>query len=756
MFLQGSLSHRTESWLSDTERWVKTVMIEIKATHRAPIKLGHTGENEAVRVAFSLLPFKETFPDGVPALLARRKGDATAYPVPLAVEEYTAYWTVTRADTEKAGFGQCELQWIVGNTLAKSDKFDFFVVKALEAGAEAPDAPSKAWFEAIQGQIGDLSKLTTEAKENLVAAVNEAARTGGGSGGGTIEMRVSDGYIQYSNDGVTWENLIAVSDLKGEAGPQGLKGDTGPQGPQGIPGEKGADGAAGKDGSDGYSPEATVTPINGGAKIIVKDRSGTTSANVMNGAQGPKGDKGDPGAQGPVGPKGDPGATDFSLGITGAQVGQIAKITAVDASGKPTKWEPVDMPSGGVSGDVTNIITYPVAQRYEVSDYYKYVSYTQATLNADGTLNESGIGFTTDYLPVIPGETLFLSNTVTTKVAFFSKSKEYIGQITVASGQTNYTVPENAALARFENQYNGGNTVRFECREKPQQGITRLKDLIFSPLYSSVDLFVTGDSNTYGYGLSDRENEGWAYLFEKMLATITEIHVGYMSPYAHALAYSGYGNGANFRTGSRLAIYTDAQSVTLNYDMEYSGTWKWYVNDVEQAETEKTISGLGDGVKKVEVRFTGGQTINPYLSISKTITVTNKALIGCGIGNCPIEAGHDWMVLMVGTNNRNGVGGMIGAGKSYLAYAGKGTYIVPFPNRKTDASYVASQAQVYGELTSTLRSINYEICDASDFGYAFIQDDSLYQPDMIHCSAKGHKAIANIVGGKLGFPVTSL
>lgn len=492
-------------------------MIEIKATHRAPIKLGHTGENEAVRVAFSLLPFKETFPDGVPSLLARRKGDASAYPVPLTIEADTAYWAVTRADTEKAGFGQCELQWLVGNTLAKSDKFDFFVVKALEAGAEAPDAPSKAWFEAIQTQIGDLSKLTTKAKENLVAAINEAARTGGGSGGGTIDMRVSGGYIQYSNDGVTWENLIAVSDLKGEAGPQGLKGDTGPQGPQGIPGEKGeagpqgprgetgpqgerglkgdagpqgvpgekgadgakgdtgpqgergpqgiqgpqgipgetgpqgergpqgpkgdkgdpgpkgetgsgfvvkgyygtvsalqtsvknpavgdaygvgasepydiyiydgvtrtwinngplqgakgdpgpkgdkgdpgakgADGAAGKDGSDGYSPEATVTPINGGAKIIIKDKTGTTSANVMNGAQGPKGDSYTltPADKSEIaeavvagGVQAELGDEPVSLGITGAQVGQIAKITAVDTNGKPTKWEPVDMEGGG-------------------------------------------------------------------------------------------------------------------------------------------------------------------------------------------------------------------------------------------------------------------------------------------------------------------------------------------------------------------------------------------------------------------------
>lgn len=35
------------------------------------------------------------------------------------------------------------------------------------------------------------------------------------------------------------------------------------------------------------------------------------------------------------------------LGITGAQVGQIAKITTVDDTGKPTAWEAVDMPSGG-------------------------------------------------------------------------------------------------------------------------------------------------------------------------------------------------------------------------------------------------------------------------------------------------------------------------------------------------------------------------------------------------------------------------
>ncbi len=256
-------------------------MNEFTATHLAPIKLGHTGENEAVRVTFSLVPFKEEFPGGRPALLVKPPKGGNAYPVALTSEGDTAYWTITAADTAVAGFGQCELQWYAGDTLAKSDKFDFIVVPALEAGAEPPDEPSKRWFDAIQAQIGDLSKLTTKAKDNLVAAINEAARSGGGSGGGTIDMRVSGGYIQYSNDGVTWENLIAVSELKGEAGPQG------------VPGEKGADGAKGDTGPQGERGPQGIP----GAQGI----PGETGPQGERGPQGPKGDKGDPGQKGETG-----------------------------------------------------------------------------------------------------------------------------------------------------------------------------------------------------------------------------------------------------------------------------------------------------------------------------------------------------------------------------------------------------------------------------------------------------------------------
>ena len=38
--------------------------------------------------------------------------------------------------------------------------------------------------------------------------------------------------------------------------------------------------------------------------------------------------------------------TDISLGVTGASVGDIIKVKAVDASGKPTAWEAAGLPSG--------------------------------------------------------------------------------------------------------------------------------------------------------------------------------------------------------------------------------------------------------------------------------------------------------------------------------------------------------------------------------------------------------------------------
>ena len=116
-------------------------------------------------------------------------------------------------------------------------------------------------------------------------------------------------------------------------GPKGDKGDTGPQGPKGDTGATGTQGLKGDTGPQGPK--------------------GDTGATGATGPQGPKGDKGDTGPQGPQGEQGPAGVADISLSVTGATVGQIAKITAVDGSGKPTAWEAVDdrLPNASPSDD---------------------------------------------------------------------------------------------------------------------------------------------------------------------------------------------------------------------------------------------------------------------------------------------------------------------------------------------------------------------------------------------------------------------
>ena len=126
------------------------------------------------------------------------------------------------------------------------------------SGDTSTSATLPVWAQ-IEAMIGSLDDLTTEAKNNLVAAINEAAQSGGGA---SIAMRVDGEYIQYSTDeGKTWVNLIAKADLKGD---------------------KGADG---KDGTNGITPHIGD---NGNWYI-----GSTDTGKSSRGATGAKGDKGD-------------------------------------------------------------------------------------------------------------------------------------------------------------------------------------------------------------------------------------------------------------------------------------------------------------------------------------------------------------------------------------------------------------------------------------------------------------------------------
>lgn len=135
---------------------------------------------------------------------------------------------------------------------------DFVVHKRAKPAGYVYTPTDQMTLQTIQRQIGDLADLTTEAKDTLVAAINEVARTGGA---GSMDLRVADGYIQYSTDGgSTRTNLIAVADLKGA---KGDKGEPGGKGDPGTPGAAGPAGAPGKDGAPGAPGKDGHTPVKG-------------------------------------------------------------------------------------------------------------------------------------------------------------------------------------------------------------------------------------------------------------------------------------------------------------------------------------------------------------------------------------------------------------------------------------------------------------------------------------------------------------
>ena len=63
------------------------------------------------------------------------------------------------------------------------------------------------------------------------------------------------------------------------------------------------------------------------------------------------------------------GGTDISLGLTSATVGQTIKVKAVDADGKPTKWESVEMAGGETWEKIADIELRADTAAYVLADF---------------------------------------------------------------------------------------------------------------------------------------------------------------------------------------------------------------------------------------------------------------------------------------------------------------------------------------------------------------------------------------------------
>ena len=195
-------------------------------------------------------------------------------------------------------------------------------------------------LEGLQKQIGDLSNLKTDAKSDIVAAINETATAGQTLGltGATVGQVPAVKAVDGNGAPTEWE---AVELPSGAYTVNLTMGDGG-----NITADKTFSEikAAHDDGKvveakfagmifhlqNLVDSEAVFAMTNANSFKVLTVDFVCTSDNVWSMSQH--------------------GFDAHTLGISGASVGQIVKIKTVDSSGVPTEWEAADMASGG-SGD---------------------------------------------------------------------------------------------------------------------------------------------------------------------------------------------------------------------------------------------------------------------------------------------------------------------------------------------------------------------------------------------------------------------
>ena len=200
---------------------------------------------------------------------------------------------------------------------------------AATPSGDASTAPSLPVWAQIQAMVGDLGTLDTEAKSNLVAAINEALTTGGEIAPAEVQRIVED-YLKANPPGTGADGKDGITPTIGKNGNWYLGStDTGKPS-RGADGTPGATGAPGKDGAPGADGKDGIAPTIG--------KNGNWYLGSTDTGKPSRGAAGTPGAAGASGKDGSPGA-DGKDGITPA-IGENGNWYLGNTdTGKPSRGE---------------------------------------------------------------------------------------------------------------------------------------------------------------------------------------------------------------------------------------------------------------------------------------------------------------------------------------------------------------------------------------------------------------------------------
>lgn len=207
----------------------------IYAERSKDIQLGYMGENNALDVVFDISDMIKYYGSGTCQLIHQRNGEDSGYPCELIQEGNTAIWRVKNTDVARFGRGRCELQYVVGNIIAKSEIFDTYVSDAITSSGEPPE-PWSDWMDSLLSAAADIKATATPE-----FSIHENGHL----------------FVSVGNENHDLGNI------QGSQGSQGIKG---------------------VDGNDGFSPIVVTGTITGGHRVTITDTTGPHVFDVMDGS----------------------------------------------------------------------------------------------------------------------------------------------------------------------------------------------------------------------------------------------------------------------------------------------------------------------------------------------------------------------------------------------------------------------------------------------------------------------------------------
>lgn len=149
------------------------------------LALGRKGENVARQVVFDLRAWRAAYGNGAVSLCAKRAGDAEPYPCGVTQDEDTAVWVLRAADVDKPGWGNVQLSYYVGDTLAKSQTWRTLVAPSLCACGD-PGEVQQGWLDQAGKDAAAAQQGAKDAQEAQQAA-EDAAKAAESSAGAAAD-----------------------------------------------------------------------------------------------------------------------------------------------------------------------------------------------------------------------------------------------------------------------------------------------------------------------------------------------------------------------------------------------------------------------------------------------------------------------------------------------------------------------------------------------------------------------------------------